>query len=87
MSLTNQGTGAAQAAPVPANPKSLWRCESCSGLVIHQDILEGGCAQCGGRRIRLAVCVNSNEIKALEERGYEFDPELWSDTPTLNKKP
>lgn len=69
----------------PADPRTIYRCESCQGTVLYADITEGGCSRCGGRRMRAALHVTDAEIEELKGRGYEFD-ERWSDEPVVHPK-
>ena len=59
--------------------KRIYRCDSCSGVLWDRHIGEGGCPKCGGRRIKIAVAITDDELKFLEEEGYEHDAANWMD--------
>jgi Zn finger protein HypA/HybF involved in hydrogenase expression len=64
-----------------ASEDTIFKCENCSGPVMHKHIQEGGCAQCGGRRVKFATKLTKEDIEFLQGEGYVFDPERWSDVP------
>jgi hypothetical protein len=79
--LTEGQTGEAPGDQTPgAKPLdcgTLYRCEHCTYPVTKKHIQSGGCAMCGGRRVKIAVMVKDDEVKWLEEQGYSLSPERW----------
>lgn len=65
------------------DPRTVFRCEHCNGVLLHEDIEKGGCQECGGRRVRIAYKLTDEEAGALKARGYIFDDDQWSPEPTL----
>jgi DNA-directed RNA polymerase subunit RPC12/RpoP len=64
----------------------LYRCEHCGTPVTSAHIQTGGCVRCGGRRLKVAVCIDEKEIEWLKTEGYELNPEQWCDEATQIEK-
>jgi len=46
----------------------------------HAEVCDKGfCDSCGGIEWKLAYKISDAEVKALEERGYVFDPQGFDD--------
>jgi len=66
--------------------ETLYRCDTdgCKSPVMQKHIQKGGCPKCGGRRMKVAVCINETEEAWLISEGYNFE-KGWSDEPVLTK--
>lgn len=71
---------------LPTQDEKVYRCDNsaCGSPVLDKHIRAGGCAKCGGRRMKLAINVTEEEAAWLESEGYVFGGG-WSDEPYLAK--
>jgi hypothetical protein len=62
--------------------RRIYRCmdqKTCGSVLYDRHIKEGGCPKCGNRRVCIATAVTDDDIKFLEQEGYEFNASDWMD--------
>jgi hypothetical protein len=73
--------------PDDHGPHKLYRCDAsqgCGNVYLYEDVKNGGCPHCGGRRCAYAVTITDKEAAYVKDRGYDLAANGWEHQESPN---